>query len=86
MNTLKSQSVEKRQGICKFFANDSTEVVRSSKLYMLNQVIILYQLTHSLISLYKQRTENLSKLENAKVVRATPELDASANVDYGVGS
>ena len=53
---------------------------------MLNQVIILYQLTHSLISLYKQRTENLSKLENAKVVRATPELDASANVDYGVGS
>ena len=53
---------------------------------MLNQVITLYQLTHSLISLYKQRTENLCKLENAEVVRGIPELDASLNVDDGVVS
>ena len=53
---------------------------------MLNQVITLYQLTHSFISLYKQRTESLCKLENAKVVRGIPELDASPNVDDGVGS
>lgn len=39
-----------------------------------------------MISLYKQRTENLCKLENAEVVRAIPELDASPNVDDGVGS
>lgn len=51
---------------------------------MLNQVITLYQLT--LISLYKQRTENLCNLENAEVVRAIPELHASPNVDDGVGS
>ena len=53
---------------------------------MLNQVITLYQLTHSLTSLYKQRTENLCKLENAEVVRGIPELDVSLNVDDGVGS
>ena len=86
MNTLKNQSVEKRYGITKFFANDSTEAVLSSKLYMLNQVITLYQLTHSLISPYKKTTENLFKLHNDEVVCVIPELDESPSVDDGVGS
>ena len=51
---------------------------------MLNQVITLYQLTH--VDFTVQRTENLCKLENADVVHAIPELDASPNVDDGVGS
>lgn len=86
MNTLKNQSVQKRQGITKFFANDSTEDVLSSKLYTLHQVITLYQLTHSLISPYKKSTEKLYKLDNAEVVCVIPELDASSSVGDGVGS
>ncbi|CAH3023168.1 unnamed protein product [Porites evermanni] len=35
---------------------------------------------------HSKRTESLCKLENAKVVRGIPELDASPNVDDGVGS
>ena len=44
---------------------------------MLNQVITLYQLTHSLISSYKKTTENLFKLDNAEVVCVIPKPDAS---------
>lgn len=86
MNTLKNQSVQKRQGITKFFANDSTEDVLSSKLYILHEVITLYQLTHSLISPYKKSTEKLYKLDNAEVVCVIPELNASPSVGDGVGS
>ena len=53
---------------------------------MLNQVITLYQLTHSLISPYKKTTENLFKLNNAEVLCVIPELDASPSVNDGVGS
>ena len=53
---------------------------------MLNQVITLYQLTHSLISPYKKTTENLFKLDNAEVLCVIPELDASPSVNDGVGS
>ena len=53
---------------------------------MLNQVITLYQLTHSLISPYKKTTENLFKLDNDEVVCVIPELDESPSVDDGVGS
>jgi len=53
---------------------------------MLNQVITLYQLTHSLISPYKKTTELLFKLDNAEVICVIPELDAFPSVDDGVGS
>lgn len=53
---------------------------------MLNQAIMLYQLTHTLISPYKKSTEKLYKLDNAEVVCVIPELDASPSVDDGIGS
>lgn len=53
---------------------------------MLNQAIMLYQLTHTLISPYKKSTEKLYKLDNAEVVCVIPDLDASPSVDDGIGS